>query len=142
LSGFLKLKFLWAFAPGREVHGGRGSTTPRHYLRRLALLTKNPAGQFGKSHELRPLRGLRATAFLWLRRKPRLRLCGSLLSCVLRQNVYPYTMKFALAILVYLLMAAALGAGILLLVAGKPWLFIVAFIAFVVAFGRLGCLTH
>lgn len=51
-------------------------------------------------------------------------------------------MKFALAILVYLLMAAALGAGILLTVAGKPLFLIIAFIVFVVAFGRLGCLTH
>ena len=51
-------------------------------------------------------------------------------------------MKFALAILVYLLMAAVIGAGILLLVAGKPLLFIIALIAFVVAFGRLGCVSH
>ena len=51
-------------------------------------------------------------------------------------------MKFALAILVYLLMAAILGAGILLVVAGKPLFLIIAFIAFVVAFGRLGCMTH
>lgn len=51
-------------------------------------------------------------------------------------------MKFALAILVYLLMAAIIGGGILLLVAGKPLLFIISLIAFVVAFGRLGCMTH
>jgi hypothetical protein len=51
-------------------------------------------------------------------------------------------MKFALAILTYLLMAAILGAGILLLVAGKPLLFIIAVIAFVVAFGKLGCMSH
>jgi hypothetical protein len=51
-------------------------------------------------------------------------------------------MKFALAILVYFVMASVLGAGILLLVAGKPWLLIIAFIAFVVAFGKLGCMTH
>jgi hypothetical protein len=51
-------------------------------------------------------------------------------------------MKFALAILVYLLMAAIIGAGILLVVAGKPLFLIVALIAFVVAFGRLGCMTH
>ena len=51
-------------------------------------------------------------------------------------------MKFALAILVYLLMAAVIGAGILLLVAGKPWLLIIALIVFVVAFGRLGCMSH
>lgn len=51
-------------------------------------------------------------------------------------------MKFALAILVYLLMAAVIGAGILLLVAGKPLLLIIALIVFVVAFGRLGCMSH
>lgn len=51
-------------------------------------------------------------------------------------------MKFALAILVYLLMAAVLGGGILLLVAGKPWLLIIAFPAFVIAFGKLGCKSH
>lgn len=51
-------------------------------------------------------------------------------------------MKFALAILVYLVMGAVIGAGILLLVAGKPLLLILAVIAFVVAFGRLGCLPH
>ncbi len=51
-------------------------------------------------------------------------------------------MKFALAIFTYLAMAAILGAGILLLVAGKPWLLIIALIAFVVAFGKLGCQSH
>ena len=51
-------------------------------------------------------------------------------------------MKFALAIFTYLVMAAILGAGILLLVAGKPLLFIIAVIAFVVAFGKLGCMSH
>ena len=51
-------------------------------------------------------------------------------------------MKFALAILVYLIMALILGAGIFLLVAGKPWLLIIGGIAFVVAFGKLGCMTH
>ena len=51
-------------------------------------------------------------------------------------------MMFALAILVYLLMAAVIGAGILLLVAGKPLLLIISLVAFVVAFGKLGCATH
>ena len=51
-------------------------------------------------------------------------------------------MKLALAVLVYLIMAAILGAGILLMVAGKPWLLIVALIAFVVAFGKFGCISH
>ena len=51
-------------------------------------------------------------------------------------------MKFALAILVYLLMGVVLAAGILLTVAGKPWFLIAAIIAYVVAFGRIGCMTH
>jgi hypothetical protein len=51
-------------------------------------------------------------------------------------------MKFALAILVYLLMAAVIGVGILLTVAGKPLFLIIALVVFVVAFGRLGCMTH
>jgi hypothetical protein len=45
-------------------------------------------------------------------------------------------MKLALAALVYLGIALVLGAGILLLVAGKPWLLIGAFLVYAVAFGR------
>ncbi|HZT21926.1 MAG TPA: hypothetical protein VFB55_03365 [Verrucomicrobiae bacterium] len=51
-------------------------------------------------------------------------------------------MKFALAILVYVLAALVLGAGILLLLAGKPWLFILSLLAYAVAFGKIGCLSH
>lgn len=51
-------------------------------------------------------------------------------------------MKFALAILVYLLIGVVLGAGILLTVAGKPWFLIAAVITYVVAFARIGCMTH
>jgi len=51
-------------------------------------------------------------------------------------------MKFALAILVYLSVGLVLGAGILLLLAGKPWLLLLAVLAYVVAFGRIGCMTH
>jgi hypothetical protein len=51
-------------------------------------------------------------------------------------------MKFALAILVYLVIAFVLGAGILMLIAGKPWLLIIGAVAFIVAFGRLGCMPH
>ena len=51
-------------------------------------------------------------------------------------------MKFALAILVYLLMAALLGVGVLMLVSGKPLLLIIALVAYVVAFGKLGCMSH
>jgi hypothetical protein len=49
-------------------------------------------------------------------------------------------MKLALAVFIYLVIAAILGAGILLLVAGKPWFLAVGFVAFVVAFGRIGCM--
>jgi len=51
-------------------------------------------------------------------------------------------MKFALSIFVYLLIAAALGAGILLLLAGKPLFFILALVGYIVAFGKIGCMTH
>ena len=51
-------------------------------------------------------------------------------------------MKLVLAILAYLFMGLVLGAGILLLVAGKPWLLIAGLLAFVVAFGKIGCMTH
>jgi hypothetical protein len=51
-------------------------------------------------------------------------------------------MKLGLAILAYLLMGVVLSAGILLLLAGKPWLLIIGLLAFVVAFGKIGCMTH
>ena len=51
-------------------------------------------------------------------------------------------MKLTLAMLAYFLIALVLGAGILLLVAGKPWLLIIGFLAFVVAFGKHGCTSH
>ena len=51
-------------------------------------------------------------------------------------------MKFFLAIVVYLLIAAVLSWGILLMMHGKPWLLIASVIAYVVAFGKLGCMSH
>ena len=54
-------------------------------------------------------------------------------------------MKFLLAILAYLLISIVLGWGILLAVKGNPWLLIVGFLAYAVAFAKLGCLpgkTH
>ena len=51
-------------------------------------------------------------------------------------------MKLGLAILAYLLMGLVLGAGTLLLLAGKPWLLIISLAAFVVAFGKIGCMSH
>jgi hypothetical protein len=52
------------------------------------------------------------------------------------------SMKLALAGLVYLVIALVLGLGILLLVAGKPWPLIIAFLVYVVAFGKIGCLSQ
>jgi hypothetical protein len=49
-------------------------------------------------------------------------------------------MKFLMAIVAYLLIALILGWGILLLVAGKPWLLIAGAVAYVLAFAKLGCL--
>jgi hypothetical protein len=51
-------------------------------------------------------------------------------------------MKLALAVLVYVLMGLVLSWGILLLLAGKPLLLIIALIAYVVAFGKIGCMSH
>jgi hypothetical protein len=56
-----------------------------------------------------------------------------------RKNVTMMPMKLALAVLVYLLIGLVLSWGILLLLAGKPWLFIAAFLAYIVAFGKIGC---
>ena len=55
---------------------------------------------------------------------------------------YLGAMKLALAILIYLLIGLVLGTGILLLVAGKPWLLIVAFLIYAVAFGRTCLHSH
>jgi len=58
------------------------------------------------------------------------------------KNLIITVMKLTLAVLVYVLIGVVLGAGILLTVAGKPWFVIAAFIAYVVAFGKIGCMTH
>ena len=49
-------------------------------------------------------------------------------------------MKFLLAIVAYLVIGLLLGWGILLAVKGEPWLLIVGFLTYVVAFVKLGCL--
>lgn len=49
-------------------------------------------------------------------------------------------MKFFLAIFAYLIMGFVLGWGILLMFKGNPWLLVVSFLAYAVAFGKLGCL--
>jgi hypothetical protein len=49
-------------------------------------------------------------------------------------------MKFLMAIVAYLAIGAVLGWGILLAVKGNPWLLIVGFAAYALAFARIGCL--
>ena len=49
-------------------------------------------------------------------------------------------MKFLLSIAVYLVIGLVLGFGILLAVKGQPMLLIVSFLAYVLAFAKLGCL--
>ncbi len=53
---------------------------------------------------------------------------------------YRCLVKFLLAILAYLLIAVVLGWGILLTVRGNPWLLIIGFVVYALAFARLGCL--
>jgi hypothetical protein len=49
-------------------------------------------------------------------------------------------MKLVLSVIVYLLMGAVLGWGILLMVRGNPWLLLVGLLAYALAFAKLGCL--
>ncbi len=51
-------------------------------------------------------------------------------------------MKFIWAVLAYLLVAVVLGWGILLAVRGEPWLLMIGFLTYAVAFARLGCLPR
>ena len=51
-------------------------------------------------------------------------------------------MKLALAALAYLVIVLVLSTGVFLLVAGKPWLFIIAFLVYLVAFSKIGCLSQ
>lgn len=49
-------------------------------------------------------------------------------------------MKFLGAIVAYLCIAFVLGWGILLAVRGSFWLLLVSFLAYLVAFAKIGCL--
>jgi len=49
-------------------------------------------------------------------------------------------MKLMWAIFAYLVIGLLLGWGILLTVKGEPWLLIIGFLAYLVAFTWLGCL--
>ena len=51
-------------------------------------------------------------------------------------------MKFALAILVFLLFTCFISWGIVLLMHGSPWLLIASLGVFVGTFIKYGCLSH
>jgi hypothetical protein len=51
-------------------------------------------------------------------------------------------MKLALAVFVFALFALAIGSGIVLMIAGKPWLFIIAMVAFLGTFAKYGCASQ
>ena len=51
-------------------------------------------------------------------------------------------MNFALAILVFLAFTFFIGLGIVLMLAGKPLVFIAAMVVFVGTFAKNGCLSH
>lgn len=49
-------------------------------------------------------------------------------------------MKFLMAIIAYLVISLFLGWGILLAMKGNPWLLIIGFLVYAVAFAKIGCL--
>jgi len=51
-------------------------------------------------------------------------------------------MKLVWASLIWLGMAATLATGIVLAIKGSPWLLVLGFLAFVLAFAKIGCLHH
>ena len=52
------------------------------------------------------------------------------------------SMKFFAAIMLFVLFAVLLSAGIVLMLAGKPLLFIAALGVFLAGFIKFGCLSH
>ncbi len=88
-------------------------------LANLCLRARNQTGRIGRNFS-RQLRRLALTR--WPARLP--------------------VMKLFLAIFVYLLIGAVLSWGILLALAGKPWLLAGGLIAYIVAFGKIGCTSH
>ena len=51
-------------------------------------------------------------------------------------------MQFLLALLVWLLMAAVLTAGMVLAVKGSYAVLIIGVLAFIIGMGKIGCLSH
>jgi len=51
-------------------------------------------------------------------------------------------MKFLISLLVWGLIALAIGTGMVLCVKGSPWLLLLSLAAFVAGFIRFGCIQH
>ena len=51
-------------------------------------------------------------------------------------------MKFYAAIVIWLVMAAIIGTGLLLAVKGSPWLLLASLAGFVIAIAKIACLQH
>ena len=64
----------------------------------------------------------------WLERKPK------------RANLR--VMKFILSCVVYVGIGVVLGAAIMKAVNGHPWWLVISALAYVIAFARIGCISH
>jgi hypothetical protein len=51
-------------------------------------------------------------------------------------------MKFLFVMAIWMLMAAVLVGGVVMAVNGSLWLLGLGFLAFVLALGKIGCLSH
>jgi F0F1-type ATP synthase assembly protein I len=57
-----------------------------------------------------------------------------------RKSLSFQPMKFWSAIIAYLLIGGVLCWGLVSLMKGNPWIFVISFFGYIVAFGLIGCL--
>jgi hypothetical protein len=55
---------------------------------------------------------------------------------------YTLAMKLIYAFAVWLIMGALIGSGLLMAVNGSPWLLLASVLGFIIAVGKIGCLSH
>jgi len=55
---------------------------------------------------------------------------------------YTRRMKLLYAFAVWVIMGALLGYGLLLAVSGTPWLLVASGLGFIIAVGKIGCMSH
>jgi hypothetical protein len=65
-----------------------------------------------------------------------------LLLRIAAETLYSTSMKLCMAFLVYFMIVLTLSTAFFLLVAGKPWLCLIAFPIYLVAFSKIGCLSQ